>query len=166
MRWLASLLGLAGGFLLCVTLAPVLLSSRNSSLITQWRDIVIAWTQFTGYLRLAFAVVATFFIILGLVGVLISFVKPVSGRRFMIWGGIATVVLLGALWIGLLDLQIPLLGSTDIGSHLVWDSNWGIARWAISKKIISLGGGWLKPAMAGGILLLATGLPQWWKQLK
>ncbi len=166
MRWVTSLLGLAGGFLLCLALAPVLLSSRNSSLITQWRDVIIAWTQFTGYLRLAFTVVAIFFIVLGLVGVIISFVKPISGRRFMIWGGIATIALLGALWMGLLDLQMPLLGSTDIGSHLVWDSNWGIARWAVSGKIISLGDGWLKPAMAGGVLLLATGLPQWWKRLR
>lgn len=166
MRWLTSLVGLAGGFLLCISLAPVLLSSRNSSPIAQWRDVLVTWTQITGYLRLAFAVVAIGFIIIGLVGVLISFAKPISGRRFMIRGGIAAVALLGALWIGLLDLQMPLLGSTDIGSHLVWDTNWGIARWAVSRKIISLGGGWLKPAMAGGVLLLVTGLPQWWKRLK
>jgi len=85
----------------------------------------------------------------------------------MLWGGIASISFLVALWLGLLDLHVPLLGSTDVGSYLIWNGNWGIASWSISHKIFRLfGGGWLKPALAGGILLVLTNLPRWWSRFR
>jgi len=89
----------------------------------------------------------------------------------MLWGGIASLSLLLALWLGLLDLHVPIFGSTNIGSQLIWDSKWGIASWAVVRKTFNfisnlLGGGWLKPAFVGAVLLLFTGLPKWWSKLR
>ncbi len=166
-RWFSSILGLAGGYLLYLSLAPVLLSGRNSDVIGQWRDIILQWTQFTGYLRLIFVVGALLVTGVGLLGVVINFVKPYTGQKFMLWGGIASLSLLIALWLGLLDLHVPLFGSTDVGSLLIWDSRWGIADWSISKKIFYFfGGGWLIPAFVGAILLVLTSLPRWWSRFR
>lgn len=167
MRWLTSLLGLAGGFLLYVSLAPVLLSGINSKLLTEWKNAIIVWPQnYIGYLIIALVIIAITLIGIGLIGAIISPIKPISGKRLMVLGGIATITLLGALWIGFLDLHILFLGSTDMKSHLMWDRSWGIAQWTVSREIMSLGNGWLKPAIAGGILLLSTGLLDKWNNLK
>lgn len=159
-------LGIIGGFLLYLSLAPVLLSDTNSDVIGEWRDIILQWTQFTGYLRLIFVVVALFVTCAGLLGVVVNFLKPYTGQKLMFWGGIASLSLLIALWLGFLDLH-SILGSTDVGSRLIWDSSWGIASWSVSKNIFHFfGGGWLKPAFAGAILLILTSLPRWWSRLR
>ena len=160
-------LGIIGGFLLFLSLAPVLLSSTNSDVIGEWRDIILQWTQFTGYLRLIFVAAALVVTGAGLLGVVVNFLKPNAGQKLMFWGGIASLSLLIALWLGLLDLHVPIFGSTDIGSHLIWDGGWGIASWSVSKKIFHIfGGGWLKPAFAGAIMLILTSLPRWWTKLR
>jgi hypothetical protein len=165
-RLIPTVLGLAGGFLLVISLAPVFLSGKNSTVLAEWRDIILQWTQFTGYLRLAFAVVAIVFICVGLVGIILAPFKPVSAQMFMTWGGLASLSLLLALWLGFLDLHVPIFGSTNIGSQLIWDRSWGIAKWNVAREIIHLGNGWLKPAFAGGILLVLTNLPLWWQRLR
>ena len=66
-------IGIIGGFLLVVSLTPVLLSGRNSSVIGQWRDVILEWTQFTGYLRLMFVAAALIVTVAGLVGVIVNF---------------------------------------------------------------------------------------------
>lgn len=158
--------GIIGGFLLYLSLAPVLLSGRNSAVIGEWRDIILQWTQFTGYLRLIFVTGALVITGMGLLGVAVNFLKPYTGQKLMLWGGIASLSLLIALWLGLLDLHVPLFGSTDIGSKLIWDSRWGISSWSVSRNIFHFfGGGWLKPAFAGAILLTLTNLPRWWHRL-
>ncbi len=159
-------LGIIGGYILFLSLAPVLLSGRNSNVIGEWRDIILQWTQFTGYLRLIFVVATLSVTSVGLFGVVINFFKPYTGQKLMFWGGIASLSLLIALWLGLLDLH-SILGSTDVGSRLIWDSSWGIASWSVSKNIFHFfGGGWLKPAFAGAILLVLTSLPRWWAKLR
>ncbi|MBA7664325.1 hypothetical protein ES703_72383 [subsurface metagenome] len=159
--------GVVGGYLLFLALAPVLLSGRNSDVIGEWRDIILQWTQFTGYLRLAFVAGVLIIASVGLLGVVINFLKPYTGQKLMLWGGISSLALLLALWLGLLDLHVPIFGSTDVGSHLIWDGSWGIASWSVSKKIFHFfGGGWLKPAFAGAILLILTSLPRWWSRLR
>ncbi|MFC1991616.1 hypothetical protein ACFLVC_02690 [Chloroflexota bacterium] len=159
------IIGLAGAYLTILSLAPVLLSGRNSGVISEWRDVILQWTQFTGYIRLIFVVVALIFISIGLLGVLINFFKPRTSQKLILRGGIASVSLLTALWLGLLDLHIPLFGSTDVGSLMIWDSSWGIADWSISRTIFYFfGGGWLKPAFAGAILLVLTNAPRWWNK--
>ncbi|MBT9133095.1 MAG: hypothetical protein DDT32_02058 [Syntrophomonadaceae bacterium] len=165
-RWLPTLFGLAGGFLLYVSLAPVVLSGKNSDAIVEWRDFILQWTQITGYLRLGFVVVAIGFVCLGLLGVVISFLKPQSGARFMLWGGLSSILLLLALWLGILDVHLPIFGSTDIRSALIWDNQWGIGNWKLAKEIIDIGNGWFKPAVAGGAFLVATGIPRWWAHLR
>ena len=159
--------GITGGFLLYLSLAPVLLSGRNSEVIGEWRDIILQWTQFTGYLRLIFVAAALIVTCAGLLGVIVNFLKPLTGQKLMLWGGIASLSLLIALWLGLLDLHVPIFGSTDVGSHLIWDGGWGLASWSVSKKIFHIfGGGWLKPALAGAILLILTSLPRWWSRFR
>ena len=159
-------IGVIGGFLLFLALAPVLLSSRNADTISQWRDIILQWTQFTGYLRLIFSAGALLVTGLGLIGVIINFTKPYTGQNLMLWGGIASVIFLIVLWLGLLDLH-TLLGSTDIGSYLIWDNNWGIASWSVSQKVFHFfGGSWLIPAFTGSILLILTNLPRWWSRFR
>lgn len=159
--------GIMGGFLLFLSLAPVLLSGRNSEVIGQWRDIILQWTQITGYLKLIFVVAALIMTSAGLFGVVINFFKPYTGQKLMLWGGIASLSLLIALWLGLLDLHVPLFGSTELGSHLIWDGGWGLAGWSVFNRIFHIfGGGWLIPAFAGAILLILTGLPRWWSRLR
>ncbi len=159
--------GIIGGFLLYLSLAPVLLSGRNSAVISEWRDIILQWTEFTGYLRLIFVAGALIITATGLLGVFVNFIKPYIGQKLMLWGGIASLLLLTTLWLGLLDLHIPLFGSTDIGSKLIWDSRWRIGSWNVSKDIFSFfGGGWLKPAFAGALLLVLTNLPRWWSSFR
>ena len=72
--------GLVGGFLLFLSIAPVLLSGRNSDVIGQWRDIILLWTQFTGYLRLIFTAATLIVMSAGLLGVVINFLKPYTGQ--------------------------------------------------------------------------------------
>ena len=85
----------------------------------------------------------------------------------MLWGGIASLSLLTVLWLGLLDLHIPIFGSSDIGARLIWDDSWGIASWSASRDIFHFfGGGWFKPALVGAILLVLTNLPQWWSRFR
>ena len=159
--------GFIGGYLLFLSLAPVLLSGRNSGVIVEWRDIILQWTQFTGYLRLIFVAAALIVTSTGLLGVVISFVKPYTGQKLMLWGGIAALLLSIALWLGLLDLHVPIFGSTDFGSHLVWDGSWGLAGWSVSREVFHVfGGGWLEPTFAGAILLILTNLPRWWSRLR
>jgi hypothetical protein len=159
----AIVVGIIGGYLLFLSLAPVFLSGRNSEVISYWREVILQWTQFTGYLRLIFAAAALLVTGAGLTGIIVNIFKPETGQKLMLWGGIAALALLVALWLGLMDIHLPLLGSTDIGSNLIWDSRWGIASWSISKKIFNLfGGGWLRPAITGSVLLILTNLPRWW----
>lgn len=166
-RLWATILGITGGFILYVSLAPVILSGRNSEIISEWRDIILQWTQFTGYLRLIFSIGSLIIIGIGLLGVVITFLKPRGGQILMFWGGISALLLLTALWSGLLDLHVPIFGSTDISSRLIWDGNWGIANWGISKRIMQIfGGGWLKPAFTGAIMLVLTAFPHWWSKLR
>ena len=161
------IVGIIGGFLLYLSLAPVLLSGRNSDVISEWRDIILQWTQFTGYLRLIFVAAALIVTVVGLLGVIVNFFKPYTGQKLMLWGGIASLLLIIVLWLGLLDLHVPILGSTDVSSRLIWDSSWGLASWGVSKRILHIfGGGWLKPAFAGAALLILTNLPYWWRKLK
>jgi hypothetical protein len=158
--------GLAGGLLLIFSLAPVLLSGRNSSSISQWRDTILQFTQFTGYLRLIFVSAMLIITAAGILGIVINIAKPYTGQKLMLWGGIASLLLLLALWLGLLDVQVIFFGSTDIGSHLIWDSSWGFATWSVSRKLLQVfGGGWLKPAFIGAILLSLTSLPRLWSRL-
>ena len=170
-RLFSTVMGLAGGVLLYSSLAPVLLSGRNADVIAEWRDLILQWTQLTGYLRLGFVGIALIFIGIGLLGVIINLFKPISGQKYMMWGGIASLSFLTVLWLDLLELHAPLLGSTDYGSNLIRASNWGITNWAIFREpydFISnlFGGGWLKPAFVGALLLLFSGLPRWWSRLK
>ena len=74
-------LGIIGGFLLYLSLAPVLLSGMNSDAIAAWRDFILQWTQFTGYLRLIFVVVALFVTCAGLLGIVVNFLKPYTGKN-------------------------------------------------------------------------------------
>lgn len=149
-----------------LSLAPVLLSGRNSNAISQWRDAILQLTEFTGYLRLIFVAAALLVTSAGLLGVVINFVKPNTGQRLMLWGGLACLLLLLTLWLGLLDVQVIFLGSTDISSHLIWDSSWGLASWSVSRKLLDVfGGDWLKTALAGAILLTLTSLPRVWSRL-
>jgi len=160
------IIGIIGGFLLYLSLAPVLLSGKNSDVISAWRDSILQLTQFTGYLKLIFVVAGLSVTSAGLFGVVINFFKPYTGQKLMLWGGIASLSLLIALWLGLLDLH-SILGSTDVGSRLIWYSSWGIASWNVSKNIFHFfGGGWLKPAFAGAILLILTSLPRCWSRLR
>ena len=158
--------GIIGGFLLVLSLGPVLLSGENSKAISQWRDTILQFTEFTGYLRLIFVSVMLLMTAAGLLGVVVNFFKPNTGQKLMLWGGIASLLLLLALWVGLLDVQVIFFGSTNIGSNLIWDSTWGLARWSFSWKIMHIfGGGWLKPAFVGAILLSLTSLPRVWSRL-
>ena len=158
--------GIIGGFLLFLSLGPVLLSGENSKAIGQWRDTILQFTEFTGYLRLIFVSVMLLITVAGLLGVVINFFKPNTGQKLMLWGGIASLLLLLALWVGLLDVQVIFFGSTNIGSNLIWDSSWGLASWSFSWKIMHIfGGGWLKPAFVGAILLSLTSLPRVWSRL-
>jgi len=159
--------GFIGGYLLFLSLAPVLLSGRNSDAIGEWRDIILQWTQFTGYLRLIFVAVTLIVTSTGLLGVIVNFIKPYTGQKLILWGGIASLSLLIALWLGLLDLHVPIFGSTDFGSYLIWDGSWGLAGWSVSKEIFHIfGDDWLKQAFAGAILLILTSLPRWWSRLR
>ena len=163
----AVLCGGTGALLVWIAIAPVLLSGENAALIEQWRDVILGWTQFTGYLRLVFVITALAVLCGGLVGVVIQWAKPKTGQRLMLWGGGAGICLAAALWLGFLDLQLPLLGSTEIGDHLVWDGGWGIATWGVSRTILMLSGGeWLGPFLAGSALLIATNLPRVWTRLR
>ena len=165
-RLWAIVVGIIGGFLLYLSLAPVLLSGRNAEAIGQWHDIILEWTQFTGYLRLIFVIAALVITVAGLLGIVINLSKPNTGQKLMLWGGIASLSLLIALWVGLLDLH-SILGSTDVYSYLIWDSSWGIASWSVCQKIFNLfGGGWLIPSFIGAIFLILTNLPSWWSRLR
>ncbi len=112
-RLWTAVVGIIGGFLLYLSFAPVLLSGRNSEVISEWRDIILQWTQFTGYLRLIFVAAALAVTSAGLLGVVVNFLKPNAGQKLMLWGGIASLSLLIALWLGLLDLHGPIFCSTD-----------------------------------------------------
>ena len=149
------------------SLAPVLLSGINSDSIGLWRDTILQWTQFSGYLRLIFVIAALAVTAAGLLGVIVNLFKPITGEKLMLWGGVASLALLLSLWLGLLDLHVPIFGSTDFSSQLYWDRGWGFAEWPISRDILGIfGGGWLKPAFAGAILLILTNLPKWWGRLR
>ena len=159
--------GFIGGYLLLLSLAPVVLSGSNSDAIRQWRDIILQWTEFTGYLRLIFAATALIITSAGLLGVVVNLFKPYTGQRLMLWGGIAALSFAVALWLGLLDLHVPIFGSTDFGSYLIWDGSWGLAGWSVSREIFHIfGGDWLKPVFTGAILLILTSLPRWWSRLR
>ena len=157
------MLGLVGAFLLCVCLAPVAFSEDNTAVMAEWRDIILAWTGISGYLRLGFVVISVGIVSLGFLGVLVSFFKPESGKKFMLWGGVSSILLLLALWIGFLDLHLPLLGrATNLMSALKWDEQWGVGNWKLARQIIEFGNGWLKPVVVGGALLVAASIPRWW----
>ncbi len=158
--------GISGGFLLYNSLAPVFLSGVNSALIGQWRDVVLAWDGFVGYLKVMLAAGTLSIAGLGIIGVVINIFKPNIGNKLMLWGGIAALIFFAALWLGFFDIQDPFFGSSDIRSHLVWGRGWQIANWSVSEEILNFfGGGWHRPAIVGAILLISTNLPKWWSRL-
>lgn len=166
--------GVIGLILLYVSLMPMILNTKNQGVLATWWNCIWAWGEFLDYLRILLVVVAIFFILRGVVGVIISPFKTTTATQYILFGGIAGLILLIALWSGVLNGSVKvqwgyfLSGSSGAGLNqlLIADTTTpppGLDFPFIRQIIIDWG--WLKLALAGfGVWVIGTApFSLWWK---
>ncbi len=167
------LVGLAGTFLLYISLMPLILNERNRALFASWWNGVWTVGSFSDYLRAIFFIIAGLIFARGFVGVILSLIKPSSATRYIFIGGIAGSALLIAFWSGILNgsgamrLAYAFLSGwgEELNKAVVWGATPPGLRYPFVHTMINWG--WLKLALAGcGIWVIGTApLTGWWRRL-
>lgn len=144
------LVGLLGALILYIGFLPVLQNSSNQQVIKLWWGAIWSFGDLSDYLRGIGAVIAAVLIAGGLLGILIAPFKRHSATRFVFLGGLAGLMLLGALWSGLLNGSLRVLFIMGFGGAktALYDSlSGGIPKvFSHNQKVVEqlLKYGWLK----------------------
>jgi hypothetical protein len=173
MSIVVTVIGVVGLFLLYLSMTPVLLNTKNQQVFANWWGCMWNFGEFFDYVKILFVIVALFFVLRGVLGVILAPFKTFSATTYILFGGIAGLILLLVFWSGILNgslgmqLKCAFFGGKTLGfaQLVIVDTPPPGLDFPIIVQFLNWG--WLRIALIGfGVWTIGTApFSEWWRRL-